>query len=815
MFRKFTNRQLDKDPSFAGLSSTKKKKLEKKYRLRLGAISSLMFLNDVDYKETQKLVEELKSFGLEGEDAEPHLIFKGFFFIHKDKSTGIGGQSYIYEFIHKSFSEFLAADFLIRIFLEKFEEEEIEKLASDDVLRFIWGYNWLHKHYNITRFVFEHTEELLLYKKDQRLVNGIIKIIKSELKQVLGTKISLFPISDFNIMQSKPVLEHFAIYTQNLILFWVAIQKGKTFPFNPFNLENEHSPLFKFENQKRTDINENKTFWKKVTNLWELSGNSYSIAKLKEWVSVKETEESIHLAYNKGKLTHNFSDAAQISCNDYELLLSFTDYPLSLQKLNEILISKPEFCSVIIKIINDKFDFFFKEDEKFLLNFTKKVILDNKKNHEVLELLRKLYLYYPYNNDLYLNKINRNKRYMQSAILESSGVLLGTKLKYNNSSDLVRDFDSFSIEDFKRMGINHYLHIMNFIVQLNMISFLKEGILTRCLICKVDDFIIKSSIEELIAYIELTTKVLWVIRRRGEEKGELKYSFLKILNERIIPERTKDTYQLQLDYEYMKSYILYKLHFGSKKYKKNTLPNQVIEDFFYNFYIDKYENIPSHMHLRYLELLGISLKSPYIKIKDRPSISMKFFNEMYTTIFKEGHTSYHYIYASLTLDLLTSLSLSSIKYTPTLVDCINQYQLHEDRVAGNGLPLMHILKLLYVSIRIQKELSSEVLNILFSDFYDKSNRLKSVTPKMRLQYAILLLQNESSNFDDWAHLTKMINSNKRTEELKSILSSFSNYNDEIFEEFNNEFYYEINCMDNIPHSFLRGSLLHRDKHKRE
>ena len=37
-----------------------------------------MFLNDIDFKETQKLTDELNAFGIGGEDAKPKLIFKGF-----------------------------------------------------------------------------------------------------------------------------------------------------------------------------------------------------------------------------------------------------------------------------------------------------------------------------------------------------------------------------------------------------------------------------------------------------------------------------------------------------------------------------------------------------------------------------------------------------------------------------------------------------------------------------------------------------------------------------------------------------------------
>jgi len=99
-----------------------------------------MFLKDIDYKETQRLKDELAAFGLGGADASPNLLFRGFFFIHKNKSTELGGSSsYTFEFLHKSFGEFLAADFLLNVITERFIEKRIRQLSSDDVLRFCWG----------------------------------------------------------------------------------------------------------------------------------------------------------------------------------------------------------------------------------------------------------------------------------------------------------------------------------------------------------------------------------------------------------------------------------------------------------------------------------------------------------------------------------------------------------------------------------------------------------------------------------------------------------------------------------------------------
>lgn len=367
LFEKFTIRQLDKDHKYGELSPIKKKKLRKKFRLRLGAISTLMFLNDIDFKETQKLKEELDSFGIGGEDAQPNLIFKGFFFIHKDKSTGMTGQQiYTFEFVHKSFGEFLTADFILRVLLERFEHEDaIEKLQRDDSLRFCWGYNWLHKHYNTTRFLFEHANQLV--PKDSPIKPFTIGLIKSELKNIFGTKINLFPISDLSLINSKPVLEHLSIYSQNLILAWGALEKNNPFLFNLFGIDEIPKSEFKFENQDRTEVDKNKIYWKRIVKLWELYGSRNTVAKLREWVGIYEEVDGIRIKFKNNEIKHNFSDSAQISCNDYELLLSYSDYPRSIKTLKSIIKKKKELLPVSIKILNDKYDSFLEKMKNIYL----------------------------------------------------------------------------------------------------------------------------------------------------------------------------------------------------------------------------------------------------------------------------------------------------------------------------------------------------------------------------------------------------------------------------------------------------------------
>ena len=78
-----------------------------------------------------------------------------FFFIYENKSTSLAGhESLNYEFLHKTFSEFLAADFLLRVAVKRCSKDR-EILNSDYIFRFCFGYNWLNKHHNVEHFLFE------------------------------------------------------------------------------------------------------------------------------------------------------------------------------------------------------------------------------------------------------------------------------------------------------------------------------------------------------------------------------------------------------------------------------------------------------------------------------------------------------------------------------------------------------------------------------------------------------------------------------------------------------------------------------------
>jgi len=296
-------------------------------------------------------------------------ILGGFFFIHENQSKTEGDlEKFNYEFLHKTFGEFLAADFILRIAEKQYKrviDNNQEIIAKKETFNFCFGYNWLHKHSNIQNFLFEHAKQII--KPESQESKFIINsIIKADLKDLFDKAHQSFPVAEKRLLEHKTVIEHLGIYSQNIVFLWLAIAnddiptKFQIFDVNEHIGEAINEP--KYESQDRDEINKNKLLWKRLTKLWALVGNYSAAAKLIEWISVNENTDSIELNKTKSEVIHNFSNSATIGCNDFELLLSFFDneYKFSdsqstLNVISEIISKKPELFSLAVDAVLHRF----------------------------------------------------------------------------------------------------------------------------------------------------------------------------------------------------------------------------------------------------------------------------------------------------------------------------------------------------------------------------------------------------------------------------------------------------------------------------
>ncbi|MBI5214917.1 MAG: hypothetical protein HY960_04135 [Ignavibacteriae bacterium] len=369
LLERFIERQLIKYKPFKDFSESTKEKEKELFRLRLGMIALMMFLNDTTSRDSHKLLDEMNAFGINKSTIPTNNILGGFFFIHENKSTSEGEiEKFNYEFLHKTFGEFLAADFMLRVTKKQYErifDANQEFIAKKETFYFCFGYNWLHKHNNIQKFLYEHAPQIL--KPTNAEVKFIISsIIKNDLKELFDKGHQAYPVTDIRLLEKKTVIEHLGIYSQNIIFLWLAIANNDNpVPFEIYDVNECISEAVnepKYESQDRDEINKNKLLWKRLSKLWTLVGNYNATAKLAEWITVTDSGNTIELSKTKSKVIHNFSDSAYVGCNDFELLLSyfdneykFTDGQRTLQIIENIISKKPELFSLAVDVVLHRF----------------------------------------------------------------------------------------------------------------------------------------------------------------------------------------------------------------------------------------------------------------------------------------------------------------------------------------------------------------------------------------------------------------------------------------------------------------------------
>jgi hypothetical protein len=354
----FGKRQLKKEDTYKDLGEDeeKKGKEEELFRLRLGMIALLMFLNDSTNKDIKRLGEELRVCKLDYSEIKPRDVLTGFFFVHQNKSTEDSGhENFNYEFLHKSFGEFLAADFMLRIANKLNDAKTKNKL----LFQFCFGYNWLNKHPEIQKFMFEHAYSIFDLKQNAQ--ERVIEEIRDSLSNLFDSTLNDFPIPHFTIIDPKSKIEHLAIYSQNLIFLWLSLSQPTQdiiFDISPSNPSKDSiggkEEKFPYLAQDREEINQEKLFWKRICNLWQLVGNYQSVAKLYEWIDVKEEIDKITLRKRKRKneITNNLSQSSLVACNDFTFILSLFDAENKIEnntiisKIKYIYQQKPELTSL-------------------------------------------------------------------------------------------------------------------------------------------------------------------------------------------------------------------------------------------------------------------------------------------------------------------------------------------------------------------------------------------------------------------------------------------------------------------------------------
>lgn len=426
LFEGFTLRQLNKDSDYKRKKEKDQKYQELLFRLRIGFFAVMLFIRDEVHHYENKFDDELDAFELNEEGINAKKILDGFFFIHKDQSlNGHNRENLSFEFLHKTFGEFLAADFMLRILNLKVKNNNDLNLNDMKYFRQVFGFQWIQKQPKILDFIFEHSKNII----DPSDSNELKKIIISELKNIVDENtLSILPLNINNIKVIEK-LKHLAIYSQNLFLLWIILEED--------NFIFELSPKI---NSKNT--------WITFVDLWKNYLGFENLTYIKKFIKIIEQDNKIKIIKEDNSKSNlfDFTNYANLTSNNYKIILSyFNENDINLDILLKLKKNEIE-KELLAKLIIYKIEYFFKQDENnfneemflFLfryLNFENKIVLSN------------FYL----NNGLKYRKINFAK-YLHNCLTEGN---LQIEEFNKNEISIYQKLNN----DEKILAIEHFLKI--------------------------------------------------------------------------------------------------------------------------------------------------------------------------------------------------------------------------------------------------------------------------------------------------------------------------------------------------------------------
>lgn len=260
---------------------------------RLGVVAIGMYNRQEVVIRSRQLEEDLDTFKARRTDGSPKAhtlkesesVLGGFFFIHKSTAQDVDAHSdkseSAYEFLHNTFGEFLAADFILRNTINevkdilvdrKFKSSGLEnKLSNPDFLNDGWFYCLmfvpLYSRPVVIEMLREHAIKALKHAleiynfefvitKDD-FVDNLQYLVKNQLKMILNTRNSPSVMRGGMLLERDiPLLGYLSTYSLNLIILACTLSPGG-FEFN----EEDYTQSKMGELDSRP--------WDKLTSLWK------------------------------------------------------------------------------------------------------------------------------------------------------------------------------------------------------------------------------------------------------------------------------------------------------------------------------------------------------------------------------------------------------------------------------------------------------------------------------------------------------------------------------------------------------------------
>lgn len=286
---------------------------------RLGVVAIGMYNRQEVVIRSRQLEEDLDVFKARREDGSPKAhtlkesesVLGGFFFIHKSTAQDVDAHSdkseSAYEFLHNTFGEFLAADFILRNTINevkdilvdrKFKSSGLEnKLSNPDSLNSGW-FNCLmfvplYSRPVVIEMLREHIIKALkrtleIYKfpiditKDD-FIDNLQYLVKNQLKMILNTRNSPSIMRGGTLFDRDiPLLGYLSTYSLNLVILACTLSSGG-FEFN----EEDYT-------QSKVSALDSRP-WDKLTSLWKVWFSPADLMGLSVILKAKRINDTVIL----------------------------------------------------------------------------------------------------------------------------------------------------------------------------------------------------------------------------------------------------------------------------------------------------------------------------------------------------------------------------------------------------------------------------------------------------------------------------------------------------------------------------------------
>lgn len=294
LIRRFVRRERSRYvPNFSGKSIKEQEQIIDQEMNRLGVVAIGMYNRQEVVILSRQLEKDLDLYNAHRKDGSPEShtlkesesVLGGFFFIHKSSAHDINENSNnedsAFEFLHNTFGEFLAADFILRntiaevkdIYVDRiYKPSSLEhKFSNPDSLNPAWFYCLmfvpLYSRPVVIEMMREHASKALqrAFETNASKINlayadfidNLDFIVQNQLKMILTTRNSPKVMRNGMLFDNDiPLLGYLSIYSLNLIIL------ASTLNPNGFEFNEDE-----YHNSKSTEL-ESKP-WDKLASLWK------------------------------------------------------------------------------------------------------------------------------------------------------------------------------------------------------------------------------------------------------------------------------------------------------------------------------------------------------------------------------------------------------------------------------------------------------------------------------------------------------------------------------------------------------------------